>query len=288
MAMRAASSPGCGVMHNTPISALSSEFKTSAGAAAIGRGPKSSSRRPVQCALRSSSAAEMLAATARLASSAISATCSPARTLRHVFTALRAPGINSGLKAPKSIQTILLESREFSSDVVFVGHFFHWPMGRANPSARSHTLVGGVAPGGNPKRGHLPAAAGNVGESGRAEPRQKAAQFSPKQVRRKVHQHIAVVHTARLRDIREDFAANGNPLLHDPCAVFRREGASDSFIPSGFAGFPSQCDAGAAIFVAGLEHQVLKPSDEYGGSDRKSTRLNSSHRCISYAVFCLK
>src|ERR1017187_10795021 len=25
-----------------------------------------------------------------------------------------------------------------------------------------------------------------------------------------------------------------------------------------------------------------------GQADRKSTRLNSSHRCISYAVFCLK
>src|SRR5437763_6969906 len=25
-----------------------------------------------------------------------------------------------------------------------------------------------------------------------------------------------------------------------------------------------------------------------GDQDRKSTRLNSSHRCISYAVFCLK
>src|SRR5437879_9759377 len=25
-----------------------------------------------------------------------------------------------------------------------------------------------------------------------------------------------------------------------------------------------------------------------GSPDRKSTRLNSSHRCISYAVFCLK
>src|SRR5437764_1769031 len=25
-----------------------------------------------------------------------------------------------------------------------------------------------------------------------------------------------------------------------------------------------------------------------GRGDRKSTRLNSSHRCISYAVFCLK
>src|SRR5437763_14797464 len=27
---------------------------------------------------------------------------------------------------------------------------------------------------------------------------------------------------------------------------------------------------------------------ELVGPDRKSTRLNSSHRCISYAVFCLK
>src|SRR5437764_9316767 len=26
----------------------------------------------------------------------------------------------------------------------------------------------------------------------------------------------------------------------------------------------------------------------YRSADRKSTRLNSSHRCISYAVFCLK
>src|SRR5437879_11072480 len=27
--------------------------------------------------------------------------------------------------------------------------------------------------------------------------------------------------------------------------------------------------------------------DAGSGEDRKSTRLNSSHRCISYAVFCL-
>src|SRR5437762_3845793 len=27
---------------------------------------------------------------------------------------------------------------------------------------------------------------------------------------------------------------------------------------------------------------------EHSPADRKSTRLNSSHRCISYAVFCLK
>src|SRR2546427_5676225 len=30
------------------------------------------------------------------------------------------------------------------------------------------------------------------------------------------------------------------------------------------------------------------PSAEPSGSDRKSTRLNSSHSQISYAVFCLK
>src|SRR5436189_3904717 len=35
----------------------------------------------------------------------------------------------------------------------------------------------------------------------------------------------------------------------------------------------------------------VAPEDPAGGperEDRKSTRLNSSHRCISYAVFCLK
>src|SRR5437762_10690644 len=30
------------------------------------------------------------------------------------------------------------------------------------------------------------------------------------------------------------------------------------------------------------------PQEMTAGEDRKSTRLNSSHRCISYAVFCLK
>src|SRR2546430_5280959 len=37
------------------------------------------------------------------------------------------------------------------------------------------------------------------------------------------------------------------------------------------------------IFVAGTLRQAWRPS-----RDRKSTRLNSSHSQISYAVFCLK
>src|SRR5258708_25207922 len=36
--------------------------------------------------------------------------------------------------------------------------------------------------------------------------------------------------------------------------------------------------------VDGAERFVIEPDDE----DRKSTRLNSSHQIISYAVFCLK
>src|SRR5436189_846476 len=33
---------------------------------------------------------------------------------------------------------------------------------------------------------------------------------------------------------------------------------------------------------------LLATAQVPSGVDRKSTRLNSSHRCISYAVFCLK
>src|SRR5437764_14397482 len=36
-----------------------------------------------------------------------------------------------------------------------------------------------------------------------------------------------------------------------------------------------------------LANQTGQSTQEDDG-DRKSTRLNSSHRCISYAVFCLK
>src|SRR5206468_7708931 len=44
----------------------------------------------------------------------------------------------------------------------------------------------------------------------------------------------------------------------------------------------SQSDAVARVFKWGGEPAVVNPAD------RKSTRLNSSHDQISYAVFCLK
>src|SRR5437762_7788964 len=41
---------------------------------------------------------------------------------------------------------------------------------------------------------------------------------------------------------------------------------------------------------ASVRRRALSPYARGDGQtrDRKSTRLNSSHRCISYAVFCLK
>src|SRR5437762_5555336 len=53
---------------------------------------------------------------------------------------------------------------------------------------------------------------------------------------------------------------------------------------------PSQGSVGASGDLAPLAHMALvligEGEAELNG-DRKSTRLNSSHRCISYAVFCL-
>src|SRR5437879_10544544 len=50
----------------------------------------------------------------------------------------------------------------------------------------------------------------------------------------------------------------------------------------------------AVVLVAAFEHadprflkKILSAFFVFR-EDRKSTRLNSSHRCISYAVFCLK
>src|SRR2546430_7397401 len=40
--------------------------------------------------------------------------------------------------------------------------------------------------------------------------------------------------------------------------------------------------------VSGVAHELNNPLAAIAALDRKSTRLNSSHSQISYAVFCLK
>src|SRR5437764_6277040 len=46
--------------------------------------------------------------------------------------------------------------------------------------------------------------------------------------------------------------------------------------------------AGTEVEVGGEHSRRAAHTVEAVDRDRKSTRLNSSHRCISYAVFCLK
>src|SRR5205085_11666192 len=52
-----------------------------------------------------------------------------------------------------------------------------------------------------------------------------------------------------------------------------------------------ECGIGAIMHFAGsivVPESVDHPLKYYANKDRKSTRLNSSHSQISYAVFCLK
>src|SRR5229473_6259625 len=251
MAMRAANSPGCGDMQSTPTSAVSSACKTSAGATVIGRGPKSSSNSPVYKAFWSSSAAAMLAATARLASSAINATCSPGRTARQVSTALCAPGINSVWRGPNFIVLILLESARFSSAEVLV--WFYCLTGRK----AGFQSIGYRTAWGNSKRWDLAAAAGDIREAGGAEARQKTAQLSAEQIGREVHQHVPVVHLADVRGERKNLAADRNTFLRDPHAILGGQRALDGVVPRVFAGLPAKRHARTAILIARFQHQVF-------------------------------
>src|SRR5437763_3664460 len=73
--------------------------------------------------------------------------------------------------------------------------------------------------------------------------------------------------------------------LHDALPIYRCPGSAQ-WAASGVAMYShaaarlgwAACGFGLVIWAL---HFVV-------WADRKSTRLNSSHRCISYAVFCLK
>src|SRR5258708_10805745 len=63
---------------------------------------------------------------------------------------------------------------------------------------------------------------------------------------------------------------------------------------AGFAGHIARCGLSSPP-GPGLDPSALEAVRHFGGAqlpgqmgDRKSTRLNSSHQIISYAVFCLK
>src|SRR5687768_18358344 len=86
--------------------------------------------------------------------------------------------------------------------------------------------------------------------------------------------------------------------LHDALPIF---GLDEPVVPRPFGRVAvrlagDQLEAGVVPFGGGIHgygavrtgHRLVSPSGRVGGADRKSTRLNSSHGYISYAVFCLK
>src|SRR5437762_3815468 len=68
---------------------------------------------------------------------------------------------------------------------------------------------------------------------------------------------------------------------------YKPKGAEEDF-PE-ISVMPRSCWEPWGIFRKPMEGTVAENLRRWGagGLDRKSTRLNSSHRCISYAVFCL-
>src|SRR5207244_9269104 len=85
-----------------------------------------------------------------------------------------------------------------------------------------------------------------------------------------------------------------SPLsLHDALPIYRARNGTDGDQQrvrrsDGEAGGCYEIMAlGARYQKAAAEHAGGRAED-VGGEDRKSTRLNSSHQIISYAVFCLK
>src|SRR5438034_3888606 len=54
------------------------------------------------------------------------------------------------------------------------------------------------------------------------------------------------------------------------------------------AGVPGKFLTAAEYALLDELTELIIPADDHSPGDRKSTRLNSSHTVISYAVFCLK
>src|SRR5688572_32179569 len=80
------------------------------------------------------------------------------------------------------------------------------------------------------------------------------------------------------------------PSLHDALPILRFGTSGSGRVPPlrWHCSISAPCSrySASSTFTHSNTHSSKKPST--GNRDRKSTRLNSSHSQISYAVFCLK
>src|SRR3712207_7938873 len=100
------------------------------------------------------------------------------------------------------------------------------------------------------------------------------------------------VRTPRGRDIRAGFESAPGDVLTSPdyCQVELRVLAhvADEPVLKEIFLRGEDVHTATASQVFGRAPEDLTPMDRSKAKDRKSTRLNSSHANISYAVFCLK
>src|SRR5437879_8072333 len=76
--------------------------------------------------------------------------------------------------------------------------------------------------------------------------------------------------------------------LHDALPILQRyAGQRDGVALWSLSASGGACGAGGWVRIC-YNHPEIVQIPVGSDPDRKSTRLNSSHRCISYAVFCLK
>src|SRR5690348_17745380 len=71
-----------------------------------------------------------------------------------------------------------------------------------------------------------------------------------------------------------------------PYTTLFRSGVSYADLEPWYERFEKLC--GTSGKAGNLRGQIQDGGNPFEGPDRKSTRLNSSHPSISYAVFCLK
>src|SRR5260221_3494918 len=74
----------------------------------------------------------------------------------------------------------------------------------------------------------------------------------------------------------------------NPYAVIHRADIHTSLLEGARAHGQIETLTGTRIEAGQQEGDTVTVRDQHGQVDRKSTRLNSSHTVISYAVFCLK
>src|SRR5690625_5895694 len=84
-----------------------------------------------------------------------------------------------------------------------------------------------------------------------------------------------------------DCVVGDRTILVNNTALAGHVHVGDWAILSGYTLVHQYCRVGAHAFT-GMGTAIGKNLPAYVMADRKSTRLNSSHVAISYAVFCLK